>query len=41
MAMYHNLSPILYEDVDGQYCGLDQKNIHQSEGLLIIPFSHF
>lgn len=30
-AMYHtNLSPILYEDVDGQYRGLDQ-NIHQSE----------
>jgi predicted alpha-1,2-mannosidase len=29
--MYHtNLSPILYEDVDGQYRGLDQ-NIHQSE----------
>jgi predicted alpha-1,2-mannosidase len=32
-AMYHtNLSPILYEDVDGQYRGLDQ-NIHQSEGF--------
>ena len=30
-AMYHtNLSPILYEDVDGQYRGLDQ-NIHQSD----------
>lgn len=32
-AMYHtNLSPILYEDVDGQYRGLDQ-NIHQSTGF--------
>ena len=32
-AMYHtNLSPILYEDVDGQYRGLDQ-NIHSSEGF--------
>ena len=32
-AMYHtNLSPILYEDVDGQYRGLDQ-NIHHSEGF--------
>ena len=32
-AMYHtNLSPILYEDVDGQYRGLDQ-NIHISEGF--------
>lgn len=32
-AMYHTcLSPILYEDVDGQYRGLDQ-NIHQSEGF--------
>jgi len=32
-AMYHaNLSPIIYEDVDGQYRGLDQ-NIHQSEGF--------
>ena len=31
--MYHsNLSPIIYEDVDGQYRGLDQ-NIHQSEGF--------
>lgn len=30
-AMYHsNLSPIIYEDVDGQYRGLDQ-NIHQSK----------
>ncbi|MDC0459798.1 GH92 family glycosyl hydrolase [Crocinitomicaceae bacterium] len=32
-ALYHtNLSPILYEDVDGQYLGLDQ-NTHQSEGF--------
>ena len=32
-ALYHtDLSPILYEDVDGQYRGLDQ-NIHQSEGF--------
>ncbi|NOR87912.1 MAG: glycoside hydrolase family 92 protein, partial [Bacteroidales bacterium] len=32
-ALYHsNLSPILYEDVDGQYRGLDQ-NIHQSDGF--------
>ena len=32
-AMYHtNLSPILYEDADGQYRGLDQ-NIHHSEGF--------
>ncbi len=32
-ALYHtNLSPILYEDVDGQYRGLDQ-NIHTSEGF--------
>jgi predicted alpha-1,2-mannosidase len=32
-AMYHaSLSPIIYEDVDGQYKGLDQ-NIHQSEGF--------
>jgi len=30
-ALYHTyLSPIIYEDVDGQYRGLDQ-NIHQSE----------
>jgi predicted alpha-1,2-mannosidase len=30
-ALYHTLlTPILYEDVDGQYRGLDQ-NIHQSE----------
>jgi predicted alpha-1,2-mannosidase len=32
-AMYHtNLSPIVYEDVDGQYRGLDQ-NIHTSNGF--------
>jgi predicted alpha-1,2-mannosidase len=32
-ALYHtNLTPILYEDVDGNYRGLDQ-NIHQSEGF--------
>lgn len=32
-ALYHSmLSPILYEDVDGRYRGLDQ-NIHQSEGF--------
>ncbi len=32
-AMYHTcLAPVLYEDVDGQYRGLDQ-NIHQSEGF--------
>ena len=32
-AMYHScLSPIVYEDVDGQYRGLDQ-NIHQSDGF--------
>jgi len=32
-ALYHtNLSPIVYEDVDGQYRGLDQ-NIHTSEGF--------
>lgn len=32
-AMYHTmLSPILYEDVDGSYRGLDQ-NIHQSDGF--------
>ncbi|MDD7885127.1 GH92 family glycosyl hydrolase [Flavivirga sp. 57AJ16] len=32
-AMYHaNLSPIIYEDVDGQYRGLDQ-NIYNSEGF--------
>ncbi|WP_370624095.1 GH92 family glycosyl hydrolase [Tenacibaculum sp. AHE15PA] len=32
-ALYHtNLSPILYEDVDGKYRGLDQ-NIHTSDGF--------
>lgn len=32
-ALYHtNLSPIIYEDVDGSYRGLDQ-NIHTSEGF--------
>lgn len=32
-ALYHTfLTPILYEDVDGQYRGLDQ-NIHQSDGF--------
>ncbi len=32
-AMYHAcLSPIIYEDVDGQYRGLDQ-NIHTSDGF--------
>ncbi|MFC7445562.1 MULTISPECIES: GH92 family glycosyl hydrolase [Mesoflavibacter] len=32
-AMYHaSLSPVIYEDVDGQYRGLDQ-NIHTSEGF--------
>ena len=32
-AMYHtNLSPILYEDIDGQYRGLDQ-NIYSSDGF--------
>ncbi len=32
-AMYHtNLSPILYEDVDGKYRGLDQ-NIYNSDGF--------
>lgn len=32
-AMYHtNLSPILYQDVDGQYRGLDQ-NIHRADGF--------
>lgn len=32
-ALYHTmLSPILYEDVDGRYRGLDQ-NIYQSEGF--------
>ncbi len=33
-ALYHtNLSPIIYEDVDGQYRGLDQ-NIHQSDDFI-------
>lgn len=32
-ALYHtNLSPIIYEDVDGRYKGLDQ-NIHTSNGF--------
>ena len=32
-ALYHTmLSPIIYEDVDGRYRGLDQ-NIHKSEGF--------
>ncbi|HIK66821.1 MAG TPA: glycoside hydrolase family 92 protein [Flavobacteriales bacterium] len=32
-ALYHtNLSPIIYEDVDGKYRGLDQ-NIHSSNGF--------
>lgn len=32
-ALYHtNLAPVLYEDVDGRYRGLDQ-NIHTSEGF--------
>ena len=32
-ALYHTcLSPVLYEDVDGNYKGLDQ-NIHNSEGF--------
>lgn len=32
-ALYHTMmSPILYEDADGNYRGLDQ-NIHQSEGF--------
>lgn len=32
-ALYHtNLTPIIYEDVDGQYRGLDQ-NIYTSEGF--------
>ena len=32
-ALYHtNLSPIIYEDVDGKYRGLDQ-NIHSSDGF--------
>jgi len=33
-ALYHTyLSPIIYEDVDGKYRGLDQ-NIHRSEGFI-------
>ena len=33
-ALYHSsLSPIIYEDVDGRYRGLDQ-NIHDSEGFV-------
>lgn len=33
-ALYHtSLSPIIFEDVDGQYRGLDQ-NIHTSEGFV-------
>jgi len=33
-AMYHSmLSPIIYEDVDGSYRGLDQ-NIYQSDGFI-------
>jgi len=33
-ALYHTmLSPIIYEDVDGQYRGLDQ-NIHFSDGFI-------
>ncbi|MBL4559878.1 MAG: GH92 family glycosyl hydrolase [Labilibaculum sp.] len=32
-ALYHTmLGPIIYEDVDGQYMGLDQ-NVHQSDGF--------
>ncbi|MDC0230967.1 GH92 family glycosyl hydrolase [Aureispira] len=32
-ALYHTmLSPVIYEDVDGQYRGLDQ-NIHSSDGF--------
>jgi predicted alpha-1,2-mannosidase len=32
-AMYHTMmSPVLFEDVDGKYLGLDQ-NIHESEGF--------
>ena len=32
-ALYHTmLSPVIYEDVDGNYRGLDQ-NIHQSDGF--------
>lgn len=33
-ALYHtNLSPIIFEDVNGQYLGLDQ-NIHTSDGFV-------
>ena len=33
-ALYHTmLSPVLFEDVDGSYRGLDQ-NIHQSDGFM-------
>jgi predicted alpha-1,2-mannosidase len=33
-ALYHtNLSPIIFEDIDGQYRGLDQ-NIHSSDGFV-------
>lgn len=33
-AMYHAfISPIIYEDVDGQYRGLDQ-NVHSSDGFV-------
>lgn len=33
-ALYHtHLSPVIYEDVDGQYRGLDQ-NIHHSDGFV-------
>jgi len=33
-SMYHTmLSPIIFEDVDGSYIGLDQ-NIHQSDGFV-------
>ena len=43
-ALYHTmLSPIIYEDVDGQYRGLDQ-NIHTSEWFYklyrIFPLGH-
>ncbi|MEI6457043.1 MAG: GH92 family glycosyl hydrolase [bacterium] len=32
-AMYHSLmSPVIYQDIDGQYRGLDQK-IHRAEGF--------
>jgi len=37
-ALYHtNLSPIIYEDVDGKYRGLDQ-NIHSSQGFTNYSF---